>query len=150
MRSGDERQPERGPRNPFPTVDVIVERGNGNVLLVQRTNPPLGWALPGGFIDYGEAAETAARREVTVETGVSVLLTDLLGVYSAPERDPRHHTLTIVYIGRSRDPAQAGDDAADVQEFALDALPEMAFDHDRILRDYQHFKVTGVLPRPTP
>ncbi|MCO4771582.1 MAG: NUDIX hydrolase [Deltaproteobacteria bacterium] len=139
-----------GPRNPFPTVDVVVERGNGCVLLVRRTNPPLGWALPGGFIDYGEAAEAAARREVEEEAGVTVLLTDLLGVYSDPDRDPRHHTLTVVYIGRSRDPVTAGDDAAEVREFPLDSLPELAFDHARILRDYQHFKATGVLPRPTP
>jgi len=138
------------PRNPFPTVDVIVERGEGRILLVRRSNPPLGWALPGGFIDYGEPAEDAARREVTEETGVSVLLTDLLGVYSAPERDPRHHTLTVVYIGRSRDPLVAGDDAAEVAEFAVDALPTMAFDHARIIRDYAHFKATGVLPRPAP
>ena len=137
------------PRNPFPTVDVIVERGDGRILLVRRSNPPLGWALPGGFIDYGEPAEDAARREVVEETGVSVLLTDLLGVYSAADRDPRHHTLTIVYIGRSRDPVAAGDDAAEVAEFAVDALPTMAFDHERIVRDYAHFKATGVLPRPS-
>jgi 8-oxo-dGTP diphosphatase len=138
------------PRNPFPTVDVIVERGDGRILLVRRRNPPLGWALPGGFIDYGEASEDAARREVLEEAGVSVLLTDLLGVYSAPDRDPRHHTLTVVYVGRSRDAMVAGDDAAEVAEFAVDALPEMAFDHARIIRDYAHFKATGVLPRPAP
>jgi len=150
MASEETAGAQGGPRNPFPTVDVIVERGEGHVLLVQRTNPPLGWALPGGFIDYGESSEEAARREVTEETGVSVLLTDLLGVYSAPDRDPRHHTLTVVYVGRSRDAVSAGDDAAEVREFALDALPDLAFDHARILRDYQHFKATGVLPRPTP
>lgn len=138
------------PRNPFPTVDVIVERGAGSVLLVRRSNPPLGWALPGGFIDYGECAEDAARREVMEEAGVNVLLTDLLGVYSAPDRDPRHHTLTVVFVGRSRDPVQAGDDAAEVAEWPLDGLPDMAFDHERILRDYQHWKSTGVLPRPNP
>lgn len=138
------------PRNPFPTVDVVVERGDGRVLLVRRTNPPHGWALPGGFIDYGESAEDAARREVQEEAGVDVLLTDLLGVYSRPDRDPRHHTLTVVYIGRSRAPISAGDDAAEVREFSLDALPEMAFDHDRILRDYRHYKSTGAFPRPMP
>ncbi len=140
-----------GPRNPFPTVDVIVERGDGRVLLVRRSNEPLGWALPGGFIDYGESAEAAARREVREETGVSVLLTDLLGVYSRPDRDPRHHTLTVVYIGRSREPVAAGDDAAEVREFALDALPDdLAFDHAQILRDYRHYKDTGAIPRPSP
>ncbi len=150
MGSGDSEAPSGTPRNPFPTVDVIVERGEGKILLVQRRNPPLGWALPGGFIDYGESAEDAARREVTEETGVTALLTDLLGVYSAPDRDPRHHTMSVVFIGRSRDPVSPGDDAADVGEFSLDGLPELAFDHARILRDYAHYKATGVLPRPTP
>jgi len=141
----------KGPRNPFPTVDVVVERGDGRVLLVRRSNEPLGWALPGGFIDYGESAEDAARREVREEVGISVLLTDLLGVYSRPDRDPRHHTLTVVYIGRSRDTPAAGDDAAEVGEFSLDALPDdLAFDHAQILRDYRHYKDTGAAPRPAP
>ncbi len=143
--------PSDAPRNPFPTVDVIVERGDGRVLLVQRLNEPKGWALPGGFIDYGESAENAARREVREEAGVSVLLTDLLGVYSHPNRDPRHHTLTVVYIGRSRDDLSAGDDAAEVREFSLDDLPaDLAFDHAQILRDYRHYKDTGAPPRPSP
>jgi len=138
------------PRNPFPTVDVIVERGQGRVLLIKRRNPPLEWALPGGFVDYGESTEDAARREVMEETGVSVLLTELLGVYSQPDRDPRFHCLSIAYIGRSRDLVSAGDDANEVREFSLDDLPDLAFDHERILRDYAHFKDTGARPRPTP
>jgi ADP-ribose pyrophosphatase YjhB (NUDIX family) len=143
--------PTATPRNPFPTVDVIVERGDGRVLLVRRSSPPLGWALPGGFVNYGESTEDAARREVAEETGVAVLLTELLGVYSRPDRDPRHHTLTVCYIGRSRGAVKAGDDAAEVQEFSLDALPDdLAFDHGQILRDYRHFKETGALPRPSP
>jgi 8-oxo-dGTP diphosphatase len=138
-------------RNPLPTVDVVVERGDGKVLLIRRRNPPLGWALPGGFLDAGESAEAAARREVKEETGVEVLLTDLLGVYSEPGRDPRHPTITVVYVGRSRDPLRAGDDAAEAQEFGLEDLPEdLAFDHGRILRDYKHFKATGARPRPAP
>ena len=140
----------RDPRNPFPTVDVIIERGQGLVVLIKRKNPPHGWALPGGFVDYGESTEDAARREVMEETGVSVLLTELLAVYSQPKRDPRFHTLSVTYIGRSRDPLKAGDDAGEVREFALDDLPELAFDHERILRDYAHFKETGARPRPTP
>ncbi len=143
--------PPKTPRNPFPTVDVVVERGDGRILLVRRSNPPIGWALPGGFIDYGESAEAAARREVEEECGVGVLLTDLLGVYSRPDRDPRHHTLTVVYVGRSRDPVRPGDDAADVQEFSLDSLPEdLVFDHAQIVRDYAHLKETGTRPRPAP
>jgi 8-oxo-dGTP diphosphatase len=138
------------PRNPYPTVDVIVERGDGKILLLHRKNPPEGWALPGGFIDYGERAEAAARREILEECGVEVVLTDLLGVYSAPDRDPRHHTLTVVYVGRSRDPVRPGDDATIVQEWGLDELPDLAFDHAQVLRDYRHWRATGALPRPTP
>jgi len=140
----------KDPRNPFPTVDVIVERGQGRVLLIKRRNPPLGWALPGGFVDYGESVEDAGRREVMEETGVSVLLTELLGVYSQPNRDLRFHSLSVTYIGRSRDPICAGGDAVDVREFDLEALPDLVFDHERILRDYAHFKDTGARPRPTP
>ncbi len=137
------------PRNPFPTVDVIVERPDGRIVLIERRNPPHGWALPGGFVDYGESMEDSARREVFEETGAQALLTDLLGVYSAPERDPRHHTLTAVFVGRSADPIEARDDAADIGEFALDALPgPLAFDHGTILADYRHWKATGARPRP--
>jgi 8-oxo-dGTP diphosphatase len=138
---------EPGP-GPAATVDVIVERGDGRVLLVRRKFPPEGWALPGGFIDAGESAEDAARREAFEETGVSVLLTDMLAVYSGPDRDPRRPTLTVVFVGRSRDAPRAGDDADDVREFTLDELPELVFDHARILRDYRHWRSTGVHPRP--
>ena len=139
------------PRNPFPTVDVIVERGEGRILLIRRKNPPEGWALPGGFIDYGESSEDAARREVLEETGITVLLTELLGVYSRPGRDPRFHTMSVVYIGRSRDQTVAGDDASEVREFPVQSLPEdLAFDHRVILKDYAHFKDTGTKPRPSP
>ena len=147
----NEMSPEDGQqRNPAPTVDVIVERNEGRVLLIKRKNPPLAWALPGGFVDYGECTEDAARREVFEETGVTVLLTELLGVYSQPTRDPRLHTLSVTYIGRSRDPFNAGDDALEVREFSLQDLPNLAIDHERILRDYAHFRETGVRPRPAP
>lgn len=125
-------------RNPFPTVDVIVLRPNHGVLLIKRRNPPYGWALPGGFIDYGESAEQAAVREAFEETGLDVRLTGLLGVYSDPRRDPRFHTLSVVFMAES-DPnvwPRAGDDAGDVRFFPLDALPEMAFDHRKIIDDY--------------
>ena len=118
------------PRNPYPTVDVVVERSGGRVVLIRRKNPPLGWALPGGFIDRGETAEAAARREVQEELGVRVQLKLLLGVYSDPARDPRHHTLSVVFVGHSSDRLQAGDDADECAEFDLDDLPsDLAFDH---------------------
>jgi len=125
-------------RNPLPTVDVVVLLPGRNVVLVKRANPPLGWALPGGFVDYGESCEAAAVREAHEETGLDVTLTRLVGVYSAPDRDPRHHTLSVVYAAQAHDPARlhAGDDAAAVRIWPLDALPELAFDHARILADF--------------
>lgn len=126
-------------RNPLPTVDVVILLPGRGVVLVERANTPFGWALPGGFVDYGESCESAAVREAREETGLEVTLTGLVGVYSAPDRDPRHHTLSVVYSGMAEDPAalQAGDDAAAVRVWPLDALPELVFDHARILADYR-------------
>src|SRR5579859_6319432 len=119
-------------RNPLLTVDVIIEVGSG-IVLVERRNPPPGWAIPGGFVDAGEPVEEAALREMKEETGLEVVLSDLLYVYSDPRRDPRHHTATVVFLGRPADPAArpvAGDDAAKAQVFPADALPRpLAFDH---------------------
>ncbi len=129
-------------RNPLPTVDVIIHaaagRGLGSVVLIERANPPLGWALPGGFIEEGESAESAARREALEETGLEVALTGLAGVYSEPGRDPRHHTLSVVYAAQALDPSRlaAGSDAARARLFPLDCLPPLAFDHGRILDDF--------------
>jgi len=127
------------PRNPFPTVDIVLYRPEQGVLLIERRNPPQGWALPGGFIDYGESAEQAAVREALEETGLAVRLTGLLGVYSAPDRDPRFHTLSVAYIADA-DPDSipcAGDDAKNAGFYPLDALPEaVAFDHRKIIEDF--------------
>jgi 8-oxo-dGTP diphosphatase len=127
------------PRNPFPTVDIVLYREGQGVLFIERRNPPHGWALPGGFIDYGESAEEAAVREAREETGLRVRLTGLLGVYSDPERDPRFHTLSVVFTAEP-DAAEtpcAGDDAGNVRFFPLDALPDsMAFDHREIVSDF--------------
>ena len=129
-------------RNPVPTVDVVIlvpEAGpDGGVVLVERRNPPPGWALPGGFVDYGETCEQAAVREAREETGLDVELTGLLGVYSDPSRDPRQHTLSVVYTGCARDVTalRAGDDAAAARIFPLDGVPGLAFDHDGILADF--------------
>ena len=146
-------------RNPAPTVDVVchVPSGEGGpvgVVLVERRNPPHGWALPGGFVDYGETCECAAVREMREETGLDVELTGLLGVYSDPARDPRQHTMSVVYTGRASnlDELAAGDDAARARVFPLDGLPELAFDHAVILDDFRRWLADGeralTCPRP--
>ena len=123
-------------RNPLPTVDVIIEVSKG-IVLIKRKNPPYGWALPGGFVDYGETLEHAAVREAKEETSLQVKLVSVLGAYSDPKRDPRHHTISYVFIARSRGKAKASDDAAEIGIFDRDSLPgELAFDHDKILQDY--------------
>jgi len=124
-------------RNPIPTIDIII-RNDAGVILIKRKNPPLGWALPGGFIDYGETAESAAKREAKEETGLDISDLELFGVYSEPDRDPRHHTISVVFRAVSENmTAIAGDDAADVGVFVEERLPyPLAFDHERILRDY--------------
>jgi ADP-ribose pyrophosphatase YjhB (NUDIX family) len=123
-------------RNPVPTADVIIRIGNG-IVLIKRKNPPYGWAIPGGFIDYGESAESAAVREALEETSLAVTDLKLFGVYSDPGRDPRHHTLTVVFTARCEGVPKASDDAAEVGVFTKDNLPApLAFDHGKILADY--------------
>lgn len=126
--------------NPTPTADVIIYDPAKGVVIIKRKNPPHGYALPGGFIDEGEQAEKAAIREMKEETGLDVELQGLLGVYSRPDRDPRLHTLTTVFVGRAKNPEElkAGDDAGEAAFYPLDNLPSpMAFDHGRILKDFQ-------------
>ena len=132
-------------RNPSPTVDIIIEI-DGRIVLVERRNPPPGWALPGGFVDYGESFEEAARREAREETGLEVHLLRQLHTYSDPGRDPRQHTASTVFIATATGMPKGGDDAKTARLYALDALPPLAFDHARILADYVHFKETGELP----
>ncbi len=123
-------------RNPIPTVDIIIEIGTG-VILIKRRNPPHGWAIPGGFIDYGESAEEAAVREAAEETSLDVTELCQFRVYSAPDRDPRHHTLTVVFTARAEGVPRAADDALEIGVFQRESLPSpMAFDHEKILRDY--------------
>lgn len=127
-------------RNPTPTTDVVIYAPDRGVVVIRRANEPVGFALPGGFIEEGECAEDAAVREMREETGLDVELTGLLGVYSRPDRDPRQHTLTVAFAGRARNPEtlRAGDDAAQAAYYPLDALPRpLVFDHARILDDFR-------------
>ena len=123
-------------KNPVPTVDIIIEVKD-RFILIERKNEPLGWAIPGGFVDYGESVEDAAIREAREETSLRVELTDILGVYSKPDRDPRFHTIATVFIARAKGNPIAGDDAKSIRLFRIGEKPEkMVFDHDQIIKDY--------------
>ncbi|NWF99076.1 MAG: NUDIX hydrolase [Nitrospirae bacterium] len=123
-------------RNPLPTVDIIIEINDG-IVLIKRKNPPEGWALPGGFVDYGESLETAAIREAKEETGLDIQIIRQFHTYSDPSRDPRHHTISTVFIAKANGLPVAGDDAANAKIFNKSNLPgKIAFDHRNILEDY--------------
>ncbi len=128
-------------RNPVPTVDIIIEIGE-SIVLIKRKNPPHGWALPGGFVDYGESYETAAAREAEEETGITVTNLQQFRTYSDPDRDPRQHTASTVFIARSDTLPTAGDDAAEAALYTEATLPDLVFDHKKILTDYFTFKKT--------
>lgn len=137
-------------RNPAPTVDIIIElidRPDRPIVLIERKFEPLGWAIPGGFVDYGETVTTAARREAQEETGLAVTLVELLGAYSDPARDPRKHTLSLVYVATAVGEPQAADDASQAAIVPIWQLPtDLCFDHDRILADYRHWRYYGDRP----
>lgn len=128
----------QGCKNPVPTVDVIIVQPGMGVALVKRRFEPLGWALPGGFVDYGETVEAAAVREALEETGLVICLQKLLGVYSDPSRDKRLHTISTVFVATTdkAENIRGGDDAATAAFFPLSDLPELAFDHAVILDDF--------------
>jgi 8-oxo-dGTP diphosphatase len=133
--------PAPNPRNPVPTVDVIIEWIDGRVLLIHRRNSPPGWALPGGFVDYGETLEEAAVREAREETSLKIQLVRQFHTYSRPDRDPRRHTISTVFIAKGQGRPRAADDAAALGLFTRDALPSpLAFDHGEILDDYFHHR----------
>ena len=121
--------------SPLPTVDIIIEMKKG-IVLIERKNPPPGWALPGGFVDYGETLEDAARREAHEETGLEVELVRQFHTYSDPARDSRFHTISTVFIARASGEPKGGDDAVRAEIFSRDNLPPLAFDHGTILDEY--------------
>ena len=124
------------PRNPYLSVDAIIEI-NGGIILIKRKNPPPGWAIPGGYVDYGESVEDAVIREAKEETGLDIHLARQFHTYSDPGRDPRHHMVSTIFIARASGAPAAADDAEEVGIFTKDNLPEdIAFDHRQILEDY--------------
>ncbi|MDB9313884.1 NUDIX hydrolase [Spirulina sp. CS-785/01] len=137
-------------RNPIPTVDIIIElrnRAESPIILIERQNPPYGWAIPGGFVDYGESVEQAAIREAKEEVSLDVTLQEQFYVYSDPNRDPRKHTLSVVFIATATGNPQAADDAKNLSIFTVDNLPEhLCFDHDKVLQDYRNYRLNGVRP----
>lgn len=124
-------------KNPVPTVDIIIEIEEKGIVLIKRKNPPYGWAIPGGFVDYGESLEDAAVRESKEEVSLDVELVKQLHTYSDPSRDKRCHTITTAYIARGKGEPKAADDAVEVGIFNEKTLPSpLVFDHEKILRDY--------------
>jgi ADP-ribose pyrophosphatase YjhB (NUDIX family) len=124
-------------QNPIPTVDIIIEIESRGIVLIKRKNPPYGWAIPGGFVDYGESLEEAAVREAKEETNLDVKLIRQFHTYSDPKRDPRHHSISTVYIAIGKGIPKAKDDALEIGIFIKSNLPdEIAFDHRNILTDY--------------
>ncbi len=127
-------------KNPLLTVDIIIEIQDA-IVLIKRKNSPFGWAIPGGFVDYGESLETAAIREAKEETSLDIKLVKQFQAYSDPSRDPRHHTVTVVYIAKAMGTPKAADDAERSGLFAQGKLPvPIVFDHKNILNDYFRYK----------
>jgi 8-oxo-dGTP diphosphatase len=135
------------PITPLLAADIIIELTDfpdRPIVLIERANPPYGWAIPGGFVDLGEIVEQAAIREAKEEVSLDVRLLALLGIYSDPSRDTRGHTVTAVYVAEAAGTPIAADDAKNCRLFNLNELPEpLAFDHAQVLADYKRFRETG-------
>ena len=141
------------PETPVIAADAIIELldyPGKPIVLIERRNPPPGWAIPGGFVDIGESVPDAAVREALEETCMEVRLRCLLGVYSKPDRDPRGHTVSMIYVAEAHGEPAAADDAASVGIFDPAAIDvPLAFDHEQILRDYLEYRRSGVVPAIT-
>lgn len=137
-------------RNPAPTVDIIIElidRPSRPIILIERKNIPYGWAIPGGFVDYGESIETAAVREAQEEVSLAVELVEQFQVYSDPKRDARQHTIAIAIIATAMGNPKAADDAKNVSIFNQWEIPtNLCFDHDRIMQEYWRYRNYGIKP----
>jgi 8-oxo-dGTP diphosphatase len=140
------------PKTPLVAVDIVIElldQPGRPIVLIERKHEPLGWALPGGFVEVGESLEEAAVREAAEETNLEITLEALLGVYSHPERDPRGHSVSAVYIATAAGSPVAMDDAAAIRVYDPTKLPsQLAFDHDEILQDYRAYRADGTRPAP--
>ena len=130
------------PKTPYLTIDGIIEVYEGGIfqgiVLIDRKCEPLGLALPGGFVEVGERVEEALKREMKEETGLDVDIDRILGIYSDPERDPRFHTATVVYVAKASGQPKGGDDAKVARLYQLTDLPleKLVFDHGKIVADY--------------
>lgn len=137
------------PVTPLLAADALIELidvPGHPIVLIERANPPYGWAIPGGFVDVGETVEAAAIREAKEEVSLDVTLVTLLGLYSNPQRDPRGHTVTAIYIAQAQGIPVAADDAKHVGVFTLDDLPSpLAFDHAQVLADYRRYREDGAI-----
>ena len=124
-------------KNPLPTVDIIIEMDGGGIVLIHRKNEPRKWALPGGFVDYGESLEEAAKREAKEETSIEVSDLKQFHAYSDPKRDERSHNISVVFTAKGTGTPRAADDADDIGVFTSETLPgDLAFDHAEILNDF--------------
>lgn len=133
-------------KTPLLTVDIIIHY-EGGIVLIERKNPPHGWALPGGFVDVGESVEQAAVREAKEETSLDVRLTGQFHVYSRPDRDPRFHTVSVVFTGEGAGELKGRDDARRAAVYTRDTLPgNIPFDHREIMEDYFRYVKTGEKP----
>lgn len=133
-------------KTPLLTIDIIIQYKDG-IVLIERKNPPPGWALPGGFVDVGESIENAAIREAKEETSLDVTLIEQFHAYSRPDRDPRFHTVSVVFIGKGEGVLKGMDDARKAEIFTENTLPgAIAFDHREIILDYFYYMMTGKRP----